>query len=394
MSGALRYERVPETGELEAEARILSTAFGMPPDHSMRWIERSGRSLFRRVVAGDEPVATVVLIPMGVYFGGRSVPMTGIAGVAVDPSARGSGVGRWMMARALEEIRESGVPLSGLYSAMHPLYRGVGFEHAGCHHSVSVPMELLPRATRRFDPFAEADFEQVRACYAGWASRQDGHLDRGEYCWRRVWDHRGKPIRGYVSRGEDGVIDAYAFCDQRMMRDDFHHQVLHVTDFGATTRSGLAGVMGFLRGFSSIASSVTWNGGATHPALTALADRRYKISLQDHWMLRVVDPAGAMHARGAGGRGSPCSVEIMLEDPVFPDTQGPWILRRDAEGLGAGRGGGGGVRVSARALASLYAGFMSARELAMIGLVEGADAELDALDAVFPVGNPSMVDMF
>lgn len=392
MSAQLRYERVPETGELEAEARILSSAFGMPPEHSLRWIEKSGRGLFRRVLAGSSVVGTVVLIPMGIYFGGRSVPMTGIAGVAVDPSARGSGVGRWMMARALEEIRESGVPMSGLYSAMHPLYRSVGFEHAGCHHSVSVPMELLPRGTRRFESYRESDLEQVKACYAGWASRHDGHLDRGDYCWHRIWDHRGKPIRGYVSRGDGGVIDAYAFCDQRMMHEDFNHQVLHVTDMGAGSRDGLAGLMGFLRGFSSIASSVTWKGGAMHPALTALADRRYKIHLLDHWMLRVVDPVGAMSVRGGSGAAS--RVEISLEDPVFADNHGPWILGRGAEGLRAERGGGGGVRVSVRALASLYAGYMSARDLAMIGLVEGTDAELDNLDAVFPVGNPSMVDMF
>jgi len=394
MSGSMRYERLSDGDDLDAESKILSSAFGMPPEQSVRWIEKSGRGLFRRVVAEGQTVATIVLIPMAIYFGGRSVPMTGIAGVAVDPSARGSGVGRWMMARALEEIRASGVPLSGLYSAMHPLYRSVGFEHAGHHHRVSVPMELLVRGTRRFEPYTEADFEQVRACYTGWASRCDGHLDRGEYCWRRVWDHRGKPIRGYVSRDANGVIDAYAFCDQRAVHDDFHHQVLHVTDFGATTRSGLEGVMGFFRGFSSIASSVTWNGGAMHPALTALSDRRYKISLQDHWMLRVVDPAGAMAARGAGGRGSPIAVSVTLEDSVFAENHGPWTFRRGMDGLEAERGGGGGVRVSMRALAALYAGFMSARDLALIGLIDGADTDLDAIDAVFPVGNPSMVDMF
>jgi predicted acetyltransferase len=389
----LRYEPVPIAGDLHAEARILSTAFGTTPDHSAQWIENSGRQLFRRLVDGDRVLGTIVLVPMGIYFGGKSIPMTGIAGVAVDPTARGRGVARQLMEHALREIHDQGVPLSGLYSAMHPLYRSVGYEHAGAQYRVKVPLHLLPRSPRQFERFTDADFDEVKACYAQAAHTWDGHLDRGPYCWGRVKNFRGHLMQGFVSRDDQGVLDAYVFCNQNQTGDIYDDQQLTVMDFAATTPAALKGVMGFLRGYSSISGNAVWKGSPSHPILTALDDRRYTVELLDHWMLRVVNLPEALKGRGVRGGGQE-AVDIAVVDDLFPKNAGNWTVSVEAGRYDARRGGSGSVSVTARGLAALYTGFMSARQLALINLVEGDTQGLDQLDAVFPVGQPTMIDIF
>jgi len=393
MTTSLRYEPIPSSGALPDETRIISQAFSSPLEGAEHWIEFSGRELFRRVSDGDRVVGTILLTPMGIYFGGQSVPMMGIAGVAIDPAVRGHGVARWMLEQALQETRDRGVPLAGLYSALHPLYRRVGFEHAGSHCGVSVPLHLLPSSSRRFEAFEEADMDAVKACYHAWASPNDGHLDRGPYCWNRVKNVRGQEMNGYVSRNDAGEVDAYIFCRQKSISDVEEKHVLNIKDFGASSREGLDGLMGFIRGFSSIADRANWTGGMTHPILTALGDRRYSVELKDHWMLRVVDVPGALVARGVRGPDAP-AVHVLLEDEVLGDHAVPWVLAVEDGKLTARPGGEGRLRVHVRAVASLYAGFMSTSQLASLGLVEGEPADMAAMDRIFPVGNPTMVDMF
>lgn len=389
----LRYETLPLGSDLDAESKILSIAFGMPPEKGREWIERSGRTLFRRAMAGDQVAAVVVLIPMGIYYGGRGVPMTGIAGVAVDPGFRGRGVGRWMMTEAVREIGRDGVALSGLYSAMHPLYRSVGFEQAGCRFRISVPLHLLPKGSRVFEELPPGATEQVKECYQAWAARCDGHLERGAYVWARVENWRGTAMRGFAARDARGQVEAYVYLHQAGSADPCRPQVVEVTDLGARTPEGLRALMAFLGGFSSIAGKATMFGGPSHPLLAMLDDRRYAMELTDHWMLRVIDVPRALEQRGYA-RGLRGSATFELLDPVFSDQSGGWTLEVEGGGGHVSRGGADGAKVTSRALAALYGGHLSARQLRLMGLIEGDDAQVDALDTVFPASGSSMVDMF
>ena len=78
---------------LEPLISILTESFNQPPGKARPWVEASGRENWR-VVVDEEPVAGAMLIPMGQWFGGRVVGMTGLAGVVVSARARGRGVGK------------------------------------------------------------------------------------------------------------------------------------------------------------------------------------------------------------------------------------------------------------------------------------------------------------
>lgn len=393
---SLSYQTLPLGSDLGEESRILSIAFGVPAEKSCEWIERSGRSIFRTVTSGDSIAALVMIIPMGIYFGGQSIPMSGIAGVAVAPDFRGQGVARWMMTQAMRELARDGVPLSGLYSAMHPLYRSVGFEQAGTRFHITVPLHLLPTGSRTFEELAPGSTDLVRPCYNAWASRCDGHLDRGPYVWARIENWRGTPMRGFVSRNARGEIDAYVYLHQQGSPDPCVPQSILVTDMGAATPESLRSLMSFLAGFSSIASSVSFYGGPTHPLLTALDDRRYKVELTDHWMLRVVDVQRAFEHRGFS-RGLSARMRFNLVDTVFPEQEGAWSLEVSegrARATHTGAPESGAPKITARGLASLFAGHLSAHSLRLTGLLDATPDQLDALHAVFPPTNSSMVDMF
>jgi predicted acetyltransferase len=126
------YSKFDAAADLYESARIMSLSFGSEIEGSQQWItNKVGHDNMRVIRTGSTVVGTGVRVPMGHYFGGNSVPVVGIAGIAVAPHARGHGVARSMMLGLLNEIRDEGVALSSLYPATTYLYRRVGFEQAG-----------------------------------------------------------------------------------------------------------------------------------------------------------------------------------------------------------------------------------------------------------------------
>jgi predicted acetyltransferase len=113
----------------------------------------------------------------------------------------------------------------------------------------------------------------------------------------------------------------------------------------------------------------------------------------DSWMLRIVDPAAAVAARGFPA-GVTVSVPLDLADPVLPGNAGHWRLEV-AGGQGslqrAGGGTAGELRLGARGLAALFAG-SGVGLLRLAGLVAGGDAAADdALESAFR-GQAFMID--
>jgi predicted acetyltransferase len=85
--------------ERAALAPMISHTFGFPAADAPAWFERAGYENLRALREGGL-AGGLIVVPMGQYFGGRSVPMTGVAGVGVAPEHRGRGAGTRMM-RAL-----------------------------------------------------------------------------------------------------------------------------------------------------------------------------------------------------------------------------------------------------------------------------------------------------
>ncbi len=390
----MRYAYRPlREPDLDVVSQILGWAFNFPPADAEPWLRRGGLENVRVLCHGPRVVACLLLIPMGQFFGGRSVPMVGVAGVATAADVRGEGAGIQIMQDALGEMSERGVALSALYPASLALYRRLGYELAGAQYEVKVPLTSITVRDRALPlrPMLDADRDAVRACYEAHAAHVDGHLDRGPYIWSRVHEPRGQTTRGFVV-GEAGRVDGYVVLYEKNGAEPLHYG-LHVTDMVARTPAALRRLLTFIADHGTLVDGVVWRGSPSDAFTHAVPTIELAVHLHHHWMLRLIDVPKALAARGYAGAVT-AEVELDIADDHIASNAGRIVLR-----VAGGRGevtpgGRGTVRLHARALAALFSGHASASTLAASGLLEGPETELAKLRPLFGGSTPWMPDFF
>lgn len=379
-------------GEVDGVGDMMGRSFAFPPAEARPWLDKVGTSNIRVLRDDERPVACLLRIPMGQWFGGRSVPMVGIAGVAVPLELRGRGLAAELMSRTLRELASEGVPLSTLYPATHTLYRKVGYELAGARFELSAPAHAFALGDRSVPvrPITPADRPAVERAHAAWAAARPGTLARAEYIWARVASPRGEVAYGYVA-GEGARVEGYLFLVQRRTPDGEHD--LRLTDLVATTPRAARSLLTFLGDQRSVAKQVSWFGAAAEPLLALLPERTYAARLDHHWMVRVTQVERALALRG-WPVGITAELELEVSDPVCAENDGRFVLRVEGGAGTVRRGGAGALRVPVRALAPLYTGHASATTLRAVGWLEGDDRSVAAADALFAGPAPTMSDFF
>jgi predicted acetyltransferase len=398
--GAEEYGAPRDRHDVHAFADVAARAFDLPADDARAWLDRAGIGHARLLRAGDTVVAGLLRIPMGQWFGGRAVPMTGVAAVAVPAEHRGRGAARRLMAAALAEMRDEETALSTLYPATTTLYRRGGYEIAGGRYAVTVSAAALRGVPAPPDtalrPVGPEDEEIVSALAREEAATMPGHLDRGPYAWRRIREPRTGTARGYLVEA-DGRAEGYAWLTQRGagLPSSSAYDVV-VTDLAARTPRAARRLLALLGAHAGIARDVVLHLPPAHPLLLLLPERDERVRLLDPWMLRVVHVPAALTARGypAGARGA---LVLDVEDEVLPANGGRHGLEvADGRGrAGAARPDEGpALRLHVRGLAALYSGHVSPDALAVAGLAEGPPEALALAAALFAGPAPSMPDMF
>lgn len=422
--------------ERDAYIRALTLAFASKPEGVGPWLDRAGHENFRLLTApSGEVLGGMLFTPAGQFFGGRSVPMWGVAGVAVPPEARGRGAAKEIMRRAMRELRERGVALSALYPATQWLYRTAGYEQGGVLYDTKINPKLIRAARTTGEPdapmtaraFIPADDAGVRAMYTRISRDADGRLDRGEDVWNTVMNPHDAKAHGFVfeaaggsggaSEGASGDasggggLEGYLFLSQK--RSDTGKHDATVTDVAFTTARAGRRILAFLADLRSMCDTVLLRSGPGDPLLMLMAEHPYQIRIRESWMLRIADAPGALGARGYAP-GLTASLTITLRDESMPEASGSWLLRvadgraeaRPAPpgGTNPGRTGGAGaapaIDLTERALAALYTGYLSAHALRDAGLLRADDESCDAASAIFAPSRsrcgtaPSMVDFF
>jgi len=379
-------------------ARLIHHAFASPQEKALEWFKTAGLEHIRALRVGQQlPSACLLRIPMGQYFGGRSVPMMGIAGVACAPEQRGKGLARRLMAEEVRACAREGVALSCLYASTQSLYRQVGYEQAGHRFRSRLSVQtigLVDRATP-VRPLTDDDMPAVKACYTGFAGRFDGNLDRGNYCWLRIRKSREEVYHGFGIDDAGGGLAGYIFLNQERNPTYGRHNIA-VSDAAFLTPAAGRRILGLLSDYATMAEEVVLHGGPLHPLLSLLPQQRFKVEKLDYWMLRLIRVGDALAARGypAGLSGE---VSFEVEDDIIPENTGTWALR-----IEAGRGSatkvaqarGPVIRAHVRALAAIYAGLYTPPQAQLLGWVDGDPDALARAGAFFAGGTPWMTDMF
>lgn len=386
--GIARGDELADLIELEGHAFVL------PPAECAAWLDRSGADNLRVLRRDGQVAGGLVLVPMGQFFGGRSVPMTGVAGVGVRLDAQRRGVATALMRGVLGELAERGVALSTLFASTRPLYRKVGYEPAGtrCVARLS-PQDIALDERGPVRRLGEGDHGPVRDLYRAVAAHHAGHLDRGEYVWQRLTGERGGArAYGIAVDDEDGALEGYLFY-RKVPRSIPHHRV-EITDLEATTSRAWRRLWSFVRDLSTrVVDDVTFHTAPADPGLLAHPDPRFELVVVESWMLRVVDARAALVARGYPV-GLRAELALDVVDPLLPRNAGRIWLRVADGSAEVEPGGPGRVRLDAGALAAVYAGFLDPRALARLGRVEGSPADLAAAAAVFAGPAPWMREIF
>src|SRR5262245_35476850 len=161
---------------------ILSATFNFPREHAARYQQLIGPKNFRAIRAHGSIVGGCGLIHMGQFFGGRSVPMTGIAAVGIAPEHRGTGLATTLMPSVVKELHGSGMALSALYPATWPLYQRVGYQLAGTRYEIRIALKSLrirPRpASLEVRPISAKDQRAIEDLYRQRVAHSGGPLDR------------------------------------------------------------------------------------------------------------------------------------------------------------------------------------------------------------------------
>jgi len=401
--------------ELHALADIGTLAFGAPPERVREWLTGLGPEVARVRRLRGEVAGGLVLHPAGQWFGGRRVPMTGVALVCVAPQHRAAGIASKLMVRALREMRAGGMALSTLYAATVPLYRRLGYEAAGGRYEITLPPNAIGLRDRglALREAGPGDGPALDEAYRRRVAMENGPLDQQAPGWIRALtagvNPQHPPPRTYAVWNGSRVEGYLRYPAKREDR------TLRLTDFVAVTPRAGRRLLTFLADHRSTIESVVWFGAPADPALLLLPEHSYRVRLAGPWMMRLVDVPRALEARGYP-EGVEEEIRLRVEDDLFPGNRGPFTLavsggragvrsgagartttgaRRGTEASARVRAGSpAGATIDVRGLAALYSGHLSADQLAATEYLEAAPAAIAALRRIFAGPAPWMADAF
>jgi predicted acetyltransferase len=338
--------------------------------------------------------------PFRQWFGGRAVPLAGYSPVAVLPEHRGKGWGRAVTAGQLPDLHERGEVIAGLFPASVELYRRVGFELAGSYVMRRIPAAHLAAISAaggvRVRRGTQEDVAAVHRCYERLAPRADGAVSRTPSWWARRLPPDLVDTVLYVVDHPDQPGELQGYGSYRHGKAAFPHDYsVVVSEVRAADGDALRALWRVIGSSGSQAPEVEVIGPADDELFLLLgAGDPLAVRSEIRWMLRLVDAAGAVAARGwrPGLRGR---VDLEIADEHAPWNAGAWRLEVDDGRAHLAPGGAGTVQVGIGALSSWWAGYARGRTLAATGLLRTADetalATFDALGATSP---PTLVDFY
>ena len=390
MSVSWRYGFPERDKHLVRYAELAGLAFNVPFEEVEPKIRAFGSRIVRVLEDPRRVAGGALLYPMGQWFAGRCVPTTGVAAVAIASEMRGRGLAAQLMRAILNEIHEKEIPLSTLYPAIVSLYRRAGYELAGARHETRLALRTFDIRERALEvrELGEQDRRAVNELYARRVKSANGPLDRAGEGWRKVLDIWRSPM---VRQGIwDGERLEAAVAYPPKLKDG----ALTVAELVAGSPAGARRLLAYLGAQRSTVEACVFHGPAADPLLDELQPFSYQSRLFSRWMLRIVDVARALEARGyaPGARGT---AQLEIRDDILPHNAGRFVLEV-AEGSARVRPGGRGlIKIDIRGLAALYSAYLPAGELReFTPYLEASPAQVAVLQALFGGPAPWMAEGF
>ncbi|WP_117210754.1 GNAT family N-acetyltransferase [Allorhizocola rhizosphaerae] len=383
-------------GDQTAAWRMGSLAFGYHDrDMPEGWTsDTPGRHTLGLFDADGTLVAKAVDREQGQWFGGRVVPTSGIAGVVVLPELRGRGLLRQLLPPLLRHARERGAVISTLFPSTPFPYRSLGWEEVGALTFFALPTANLasakasPAVTLR--PATDADEPAIRRLYTDVARASTGLMDREPPLFA------GNPVGAFdgltMAVDADGTPVGYASWNRGPRYDESGKVTVY--DLIGATRQATDTLLAMFATWASVAPTTVLRLSTPDPAWLTINQAGARVDSRNTWMLRIVDAAGAVAARGWPEH-LDTQIDLYLSDPECPWNEGPARLVL-AGGQGKLEPGGTGeLRLTPRGLALWYAGAASTAIIERAGLLSGGSSGTHRImDSAAMGPQPALLDYF
>ena len=384
--------RAESEEDREALRQVLGRSFAIEPERWKSWMERIGPETLRVIRHGPRIVGGLGSYRIGQHWGGRVVPFAGFAGVGVSPEARGLGLARRMMQAALADVAAEGFPIAGLYASTATLYRAVGFEQAGAAIRWSAPVASFGGGDHALacDLASEDEHPRLAQLYEARARTTNGHLVRNEGLWARLRHPHPSAVDTYRF-GPASEPEGYAMISQR--EGEGLSIELSLRDVVLASRAAARRFLALVEDLRSLGNEARWLGPASDPIVSLLPEESAKVREHHRWMLRIVDVAAALKARGyaASVRGS---ATFAIRDATLPSNERTYRLTVEGGTAEVEVGIPASVTLDVRALAALWSGFTPPETLRVMGLLEGDPDDAHRLAALFAGPEPWLPDWF
>jgi predicted acetyltransferase len=369
--------------DLPQMARLWRVAFNVPQHAIDSMPDRIRPPRLLVATDGDRLAATAQGFSLRQWFGGRPVPTVGVASVAVEPAHRGTGVGTEIMERLLVRARDQGHALATLYPATVPVYRRLGFEFAGGTTTYSVPIEALPSgpATDLLD--VPPDGGPIRESWERLARHENGlteGVDDDWWPWRVLLRYDDSPV-GAVMTPEE-TPDGYAAYSQEQLTGEWGFG-LECSHLVAHTPEAALALFAYFRRFKGVGKRLEWNGPPVEPLVALLPEQSVRKSRMFRNMSRILDVVGAFESRGYPDVTG--SATFTVDDPLFPENAGTFVLEAEEGKVQLSRqsGGEGAAIFPVGGLSTLFTGYLTPLQAASVGLIPPDHPALDLLGRLF-----------
>ncbi len=381
--------------DTDAFYKVFAQALFFSEAEGSVWVDREGRDLIRVARIDGVIVGGWTAQPMGMFFGGRRIPLAGVRAVGVSAAHRSVGVAGTMMREAVDEAHRNNIPLAALYPATQPVYRKAGFELAGAHIQYRVPtmgIDLRERSLTVREVTVQ-DHPAMRELYLRQATSCNGNLDRNEWYWRRVLDPPPwfTKATGFLVERE-GVLEGYVVFTQKSGAS-FHDNTIEVIDLVVQTSATARRIWSLFADHRSVAASVQFWGAPADPMLALLREQYTTTTRRIDWMLRIVNVTQVLEARGYMP-GMSNELHLDITGDWIESNNGRFVLHVEGGKGKVEKGGSGSLKLDIRALAPLFSGYFTPEALKLMGKLEGDDSSLAIAAAMFAGSAPWMPDMF
>lgn len=370
---------------------VYGGAYGDGPDNLVASATRPEWTLC--AFDGSQLVSTFSTIPFTMRANGMALPIGGVSAVGTLPEYRRRGLVRRIMTQAFSDMRDGGRPVAALWASQAAIYQRFGYAMASVLRSYAVDTVDIDfhdgdDGSGRVERLeVTSGYDQIKDVYVRFVANRMGYLHRARTLWRlgpleeREADG---PVHIALSHGASGT-DGYAIYTLRESRRDHpaRSQEIVVRDLAWLSPGAYRSLWMFFKRHDLV-GRVRWtNAPSDDPAIEYFIEPRMLDARDgEGFWLRLVDVAAALSGRGWTTDGD---VSITVRD----DSLAPWntghhrITVSDGAAEVTSFAGDTDIQLSVKALASLYAGRRSARELFAWGLLDGDEDAVLRADALF-----------